>query len=110
MNDVSRDGRPAQGPSELDPELLQLFDESTSVNPHDEAFVAAMMVKLHRARRGRLLARLIATTLIIWSGALLAPYIARATLTIDGWATLYYPVAYVCAVLIAWRIARRRPG
>lgn len=102
--------RQPKGHPRLDPELLQLFDESTSVNSHDEAFVAAMMVKLHPARRRGLLARLIVTTLIIVSGALLAPYIARATLTIAGWVTLYYPLAYVCAPLIAWRIARRRLG
>jgi hypothetical protein len=113
MNDISSDDPAARGPSGLDPELLQLFDVAPahgpgpSIDPHDEAFVAAIMVKLRAARRRRLLARLIVTTLIIVSGALLAPYAAQVTLEIASWVTLYYPVACGCAALIAWRIARR---
>ena len=94
--------------SGLDPELLQLFDDgSPSVNTHDEAFVAAIMPKLRRARRRRLVARLIVTTVIVVLGALLAPYAAQATLAVAGGVTLYYPVGCVCAVLVAWRTARR---
>jgi peptidoglycan/LPS O-acetylase OafA/YrhL len=99
MNDIS---------SGLDPDLVRLFDEAPAVDRHDEAFVGAMLVKLHRARRRRLLARLLATSAIVVLGALLAPYVAQATLTVAGWVTLYYPVGYTCAALIAWRIARRQ--
>lgn len=108
MNDISRDGGPADGPSGLDPELLQLFEQAPTAGTNDEAFVRAILVQVHRARRGRLLAQGLATAMIIVSGALLAPYVAQATLTIADSMTLYYPVACVCAVLIAWRIARRR--
>ena len=108
MNDISRDDGLAHGPSGLDPELLELFDQAPSVGTADEAFVGAMLVKLHRARRRRLLARVFLTTMIIVLGALVAPYVAQATLTIADWVTLYYPAGCACAVLIAWRIARRR--
>lgn len=107
MNDISRDGL-AHGAPGLDPELLELFDQAPSVGTDDEAFVRTLLVKLHRARRRRLLARVLLTTLIIVLGALIAPYAAQATLTIADWVTLYYPVGCACAVLIAWRTARRR--
>ncbi len=108
MNDISRDGRSAQEPHGLDPELLQLFDQTSSAGADDEAFIRAMLVRLHRARRRRLLARVLLTTSIIAAGAILAPYVAQATLTVADWVTLYYPVGYVCAALLAWRIARRQ--
>jgi hypothetical protein len=107
MNDMPRDDGLAREPSGLDPELLQLFDRASSVSTEDEAFVRVVLVKLRRARRGGLIARLITTTAIIVAGAPLAPYVAQATLTIADWVTLYYPVGCVCAALIAWRIARR---
>jgi hypothetical protein len=107
MNDMPHDDGPAREPSGLDPELLQLFDRASSVSTEDEAFVRVVLVKLRRARRRRLLARWTTTTAIIVSGALLAPHVAQATLTIADWVTLYYPVGCVCAALIAWRIARR---
>lgn len=94
--------------SPLDPELLQLFDEAPSAGTDDAAFVGAMLMKLQRARRRRLLARVFVNTVIIAVGALLAPYVAQATLSVANWMTLYYPVVCVCAALIAWRIARRR--
>jgi hypothetical protein len=110
MNDIS-DRAASEGiPSGdgLDPDLMRLFDEAPSVHRHDEAFVGALLVKLHRARRRRLLARLIVTTAIVVLGALLAPYVAQATLTVAGWVTLYYPAVCGCAALVAWRIAHRQ--
>ena len=108
MTDISSDGRDAQGaPGGLDPELLQLFDLAPAGGSSAEAFIAAVMVRLRGARRRRLLARSSVTMLIIVSGALLAPYVAQVTLEIASRVTLYYPVACVCAALIAWRIARR---
>jgi len=110
MNDFPSDARPVGGPSDraagLDPDLLRLFDEA-SVDTHDEAFVAAMLGRLQRARRARLLMRLILTAAIIVVGALVAPYVAQATLTVMGSFALY-PAGCACAALIAWRSARRR--
>jgi len=108
MNGISKDDPLSHGPSGIDPELLLLFDQAAPVSTNDETFLAAMMGKVRRARRMRLLARSILTTSFIVLGALLAPYVAQATLSIVGWATLYYPVGCVCAALIAWRTARRR--
>ncbi|HEY6925079.1 MAG TPA: hypothetical protein VI653_16510, partial [Steroidobacteraceae bacterium] len=95
MNDISRDDPLAHGPSGLDPELLQLFDQAPSVTPNDEAFVGTLLVRVRRARRGRLLARLFATMAIIVSGAFLAPYVAQATLMIADRMTVYSPVVCV---------------
>lgn len=108
MNHMSRDERFPSGRSGLDPELLQLFDDAPPVGTDDEAFVGVMLIKLRHARRRRLLTRLITTVAIIVAGALLAPYVAQATLIVAGWVTIYSPLACLCAALIAWRIARRK--
>ena len=108
MNDVSRENGSARGPAGLDPELLELFDQASSARTDDEAFIGAMLVRLHRARRGRLLVRVFVTAVIIVLGAFFAPYVAQATLTVASWVTLYYPVGCVCAALVAWHIARHR--
>ena len=98
----------------LDPDLLQLFDAAP---PVDAAFVKATLVRLARARRARWFARLLLTATIVVSGALLAPFVAQATLTAMDWLVehlpqtgmaLASPIGCVCAALIAWRIARRR--
>jgi hypothetical protein len=114
MNDNSREEGPGDEPPGLDPDLLQLFDEALAhgssgppIATHDEAFVDALLARLHRARRARLLARSIITAAIIVLSAFLAPYVAQATLTVMGSAALY-PVGCGCAALIAWRSAGRR--
>ena len=98
-----------------DPELLQLFDEARAhgsaglpAGAHDEAFVAAIMAKVRGARRRRVVARASVTVLIVVLGAILAPYVAQATVAITGGVLLYYQMGCACAALIAWRIARRR--
>ena len=114
MNDISRDEGPADEPFGIDPDLLQRFDEALAhgssgppIDTHDEAFVGAVLARLNRARRARLLARSVFTGVIIVLGAFLAPYVAQATLTVMGSVALY-PVGCGCAALIAWRSARRR--
>jgi|KBSMisStaDraftv2_1062788.scaffolds.fasta_scaffold113045_2 CHASE2 domain-containing sensor protein len=108
MSHMSSNDRSPGAPAGLDPELLELFDQAPLVATDDEAFVGVMLTRLRHARRRSLLARLITTLAIIVSGALLAPYVAQATLIIAGWVTLYSPLAGLCTALIAWRIARRR--
>jgi hypothetical protein len=103
----------------IDPGLLQLFDEAASVETNSEAFVPATMARLEKLRRARLYWRWAVTAIIVVSGALLAPYVAEATLTSMDWlvehlpetgAALASPIGCVCAALIAWRIARHRFG
>jgi hypothetical protein len=100
MNDISRDG--------LDPDLIRLFDEAPLADTHDEAFIATLLVKLRKAQRARLVGRSIVIAMIIALGALAAPYVAQATLTIMGSVALYPVAGCVCAALLAWRIAHRR--
>lgn len=109
MNETSRD----EGPAGLDPDLVRLFDEAPAhessgprVETHDEAFVTAVLTRLQRARRRRLLARSIPIALIIVLGAVLAPHVAKATLTVMG-SPAIYPLGCLCAALIAWRTALR---
>jgi hypothetical protein len=102
----------------LDPGLVRLFDAAGAVETHNEAaFVSELLVELEKARRARLLVRLVVTTIIVITGAILAPYVARTTLTVMEWLVaslpqtgmaLASPVGCVCAALIAWRIAHRR--
>ncbi len=109
MNETSRDEEPAG----LDPDLVRLFEEArsdefsgTRAAARDEAFVTALLTRVHRARRRRLLVRSLAVALIMVSGAALAPHVAQATLTVVG-SLAFYPVMCVCAALIAWRTALR---
>lgn len=113
MNDVSPEN---EG---LDPELLHLFDSATPVDTNDEAFVRVMLARIGAARRARWFLRLALTAIIVVVGAILAPYVAEATLTTVDWLVehlpeagmaLVSPIGCVCAALIAWRIARRRFG
>lgn len=88
----------------LDSELLRLFD-AASPPLEDTTFVAATVRRLEKARRARLIRRLIGTLIIMVAAAVIAPYVAQVTLT-----TLTSPIGTgcVCAALFAWRIARRQ--
>jgi hypothetical protein len=117
MNGISRTnpGEPREDDG-LDPHLLRLFD---SVPPleNEGAFVAATVARLVRARRAQLIRRLSGTVIIMAVAAVVAPYVARLTLTAMDWfidhlpetgVALASPIGCVCAALIAWRIARRQ--
>jgi len=115
MNDISPEGED-EG---LDRNLLRLFDSASPAARDDEAFVSITLARLKRVQRTRLVLRLALTVIIVATGAILAPYVARATLTIMDWWLEYLPetgmalaspIGCVCAALIAWRIARRRFG
>ncbi len=113
MNDISPQD---EG---LDPNLLRLFDAAPAVSANDEAFVNVTLAKLKKVRRTHLFLRLALTVIIVAMGAILAPYVAEATLTTVDWLMGYLPetgmalaspIGCVCAALIAWRIARRQFG
>ena len=115
MNGTARPGLGADEIEDgsLDPNLLSLFEEANA-SFHDEAFVSATLTRLARQRRRRLIGRCAATALVMLIGALVAPYVALATLTIASWLVEQLPPAGValascaCATLLAWRIARRQ--
>jgi hypothetical protein len=97
-----------------DPELMQLFDAANAIS--GDAFVTSVLSSLRRARRLRLLRQLTGLAVIMISSTLMAPYVAQQTLLAAGWftnqlpetgTTLFSPVGYVCAALIAWRVVRR---
>jgi len=100
----------------LDPELLRLFAEAPA--PADAgAFVAATVARLEKGRRDAFLKKLTATIVIMVLAALIAPAVARMTLTAMDWlldhlpqtgVALASPIGCVCAALLAWRIARRQ--
>jgi hypothetical protein len=99
----------------LDPELIQLFDAADAPS-HPQAFVSTIWAKLKAAQRVRLIRRCIGVAIMMLAGALLAPYAARATLTVADWIASQLPAAVLaiasctCAALIAWRTARRQLG
>jgi hypothetical protein len=101
----------------LDPDLTQLFDTSISLAPvTGEAFVSSVLLKMQRARRLRLMRQVASVTLIMVIGAFVAPYAAQGTLLVASWlmesqsgtgtVAFVSPIGYICASLIAWRIAR----
>lgn len=99
----------------LDPAILRLFDEAPRPAERD-GFIAATMLEMQAARRARFLRRCTTVAALLLVGALLAPYAARATLMVASsfaeWLptaslVLFSPIAWGCATLIAWRIARR---
>lgn len=98
----------------LDPDLAEMFDHARQPLAED-VFVSSVMLRIHRARRLRLVGQASSLVAILVLGAFLAPYVARETLSVVGWlgdglpATgmmLTSPVGYVCAALLAWRITR----
>ncbi len=101
------------GGSGLDPRLIQLFEAADT--PRDpEAFVGAMLEKLRTARRKRFFQRCLTIVIFMSVGALLAPFVAQATLIAASWLAERLPdtvlalASCVCAALLAWRIARRQ--
>jgi hypothetical protein len=95
----------------LDPELSQLFDAAkttagsgNSVARSGDAFVAAVLLSMQRTRRLRLVRQIAGLALILTLSAFLAPYVAQQTLLV---ASSPVGIGCVCAVLLAWRIARR---
>ena len=99
----------------LDPELIQLFDSAAPVAKTADAFVASVLLGMQRTRRLRLIRQLGGLAIILISSAFLAPYVAQQTLLVADWFTnqlpatgtaLVSPIGWVCAALLAWRIAR----
>jgi len=115
MNGTSLGSPASRSGDGLDPDLIQLFD-AANAPPHAEAFVSAMLTKLAAARRARLIRRCISIAVVMVLGALLAPYVAQATVTTAGWVAERLSTAVLaiascaCATLIAWRTARRGLG
>jgi hypothetical protein len=114
MNGTSRTNTNFEpGDDGLEPDLMRLFDEAAAP-AQPEAFVNAMWTKLAAARRARLIRRCtrVATPMVL--AALLAPYVAQATVAITGWIAEQLPAAVLviascaCATLIAWRTAHRQ--
>jgi hypothetical protein len=103
----------------LDPELTKLFDAGGGAEPAPAAagaaFVSSVMLEIQRARRLRLARQVATVTVIMVIGAFLAPYAAEGTIHATGWlaermsatgSAFVAPIGYLCASLIAWRIAR----
>ena len=102
----------------LDPDLTKLFDADDSPEPvaTGTAFVSSVLLEIQRARRLRLARQVATVTVIMVIGAFLAPYVAEQTIQAAGWladrlpatgSTFVAPIGYVCASLIAWRVAVR---
>ena len=106
----------------LDPELIQLFDAAKTrpavhapVAKTAETFVASVLLSMRRTRRLRLIRQIAGLAIILISSAFLAPYVAQQTVFVSDWFTdqlpatgmaLVSPIGWVCAALLAWRIAR----
>jgi hypothetical protein len=116
MNDTSRVNYNSEPDDEgLDPAIVQLFDEAPGPAGRDE-FITSTMLEMQASRRARLLRRRAIVVVILVVGALIAPYAARVTLMAASWLAerlpsaglvAFSPVAWACATLITWRIARR---
>lgn len=111
-------GHDPRDPEGLDPQLLQLFDAASqqTARAAPDYFVAATLLKMKLGARARLIRRCGAVAVIMTLGAILAPFIAAATLDAASWMvehlpvagmTLLAPLGCACAALLAWRIARR---
>jgi hypothetical protein len=103
--------------NELDPELTRLFDEHAHTTPDRDAFVSDTLRKIERFQRAQMLRRSLTLALIMLLSALVAPYVAEATLLGADWVverwpaagvTLIVPVVCLCAALVAWRMAHRQ--
>jgi hypothetical protein len=104
----------------LDPGLIQLFDAAKTqaavdALPASQAFVASVLLSMQRTRRLRLIRQVAGLAIILVCSAFLAPYVAQQTLLAADWFTnqlpatgtaLLSPIGWVCAALVAWRIAR----
>lgn len=101
----------------LDPELTKLFDGGDSSEAATgAAFISSVMLEIERARRLRLARQVATVTVIMVIGAFLAPYAAEQTIQAAGWLADRLPatgtafvasIGYLCASLIAWRVAIR---
>jgi hypothetical protein len=110
----------------LDPELVQLFEATAkreaaapgaaaTGTATSTAFVNSLLAKIQQERRLRLLRQMAGLAATLAIGAFLAPQVAQQTLSAAGWFTerlpatggaFVAPLGYLCASLIAWRIAR----
>ena len=117
MNGLTRGpmGRDDDG---LDPELTGLFDDARQPLPA-EAFVAAVLDNIRKARRRRLIFQVSGVAIVLAAGACVAPYAAEQTLRIAGWVAedlpantgeiaLASPLGWLCAALVTWRMLRHR--
>jgi len=89
-------------------DLQRLFDDASSLPP-DEQFVQTTLGNIRRARRQQLIHKLLTAGLVTTAGAVVAPFVAEATLTTTSYLTTEAGaiLACACATLITWRIARR---
>jgi hypothetical protein len=110
----------------LDPAVLQLFaatakreaaasGAAASGTTTSTAFVNSVMAKIQQERRLRLIWQIAGLAATLAISAFLAPQVAQQTLYAAGWFTerlpatggaFVSPIGYVCASVIAWRIAR----
>ena len=115
MNGTPRTGhdRDESADERLDPDLTRLFDEADAPS-HADTFLRATLARLAEDRRRSFMTRCASVALMMAGGALLAPYVAQVTLTVTGWVAGQLPAAALalgscaCAVLLAWRVARRQ--
>lgn len=100
----------------FDPELAALFDEAHETTLDADAFIRGVLGELQRARRHRLLRRILGTVLALTAGAFAAPYVGALTFAAVDWLAqnvsatgfaLVSPAACALAALMTWRIARR---
>jgi hypothetical protein len=100
----------------FDPGLAALFDEVHETPLEGDAFIRGVLGELQRARRRRLLRRVLGVVLALTAGAFAAPVVGELTFAAVDWLTLHLsvtgfvlasPAACAMAALITWRIARR---
>jgi hypothetical protein len=102
----------------LDPDLTKLFDagDSPESAATGTAFVSSVLLEIQRARRLRLARQVATVTVILVIGAFLAPFAAEQTIQAAGWvadrlpttgSAFVAPIGYLCASLVAWRVAIR---
>ena len=116
MNGKRTDFGDDHGDERFDPELAALFDEAHEITLEADAFTRGVLEELQRARRRRLLRRILRTVLALTAGAFAAPFVGALTFTGVEWLAqnvsatgfaLVSPVACALAAFVTWRIARR---
>ena len=116
MNGKRTDFGDDHGDERFDPDLAALFDAAHETPLDADAFTRGVLGELQRARRRRLLRRILGTALALTAGAFAAPFVGERTFAVVGWLAqnasatgfvLASPMACALAALITWRIARR---
>lgn len=116
MNGKRTDFGDDHGNERFDPGLAAFFDEANETALDADAFTRGVLGELQRARRRRLVRRILGTLLALTAGAFAAPFVGALTFAAFEWLAqnvsatgfaLASPVACALAALVTWRIARR---